>query len=328
LGDESKVNAKYKQMTDIDLFRDIIKYTDDPDTLLTRTFGLQEILPDQTQLRMNRFYDGDDFRGLLVPWALGQGDNMWNCVKIAEAWARMVSKRDVKASFIHIPDRQSAPLVAKEKTDAGNGIICIETKADLNATWNTFLDKFHEAQSYSGTSATLNGMNNTVKSIAPNLMLFSKTGTPDAYIRYEYPILGGTNRYMDVGMYTFALVEKDVFESKIKKNLPAKGIICVLRITRSYECNSCRKSEGGVCGKCEKFWGIKSKHASDFFVQSPNRLRKLIDMTRTYIYDGNAPTTAQSMATSQAAAQKKLAAKKIAPAKKAPSNKPVRKKKR
>ena len=126
-------------------------------------------------------------------------------------------------------------------------------------------------------------MYNKVREVDNRLMLFSKTGTPNAYVRYEFPMLGGNNRYMDVGMFTFALVDSTVYRNNIKRNLPGRGIACVVRITRSYECDACRR-KGKICEACEPYWGIDSSIARNFFSASRNRLQKLIDMTRNYLY--------------------------------------------
>lgn len=250
-------------------------------------FGLQEVSPDQTQLRLDRFLDGDDFRIRMVPWVLGQGDNMWNCIKLAEAWCRMVGKYDVSASFVKTANQPSYhSLIHDHSTTSpmpltNNGI---SNKNKVNETWNKFLNIFSEAQSYRGDGATLYPMSDKVKALNNHngtaLKLFSKTGTPDAYARYEYPLLGGNNRYMDVGMYTFALVDTTAY-NKIMKNEHGKGIVCVIRITRSYECRKCTYEK--QCKDCKSFWGVQSSHARSFFAApETNRLQKLYDMTKNY----------------------------------------------
>jgi len=275
--DDQHSDASLERMSDINLFRNLTENF--PDSLKNdKCFGLQEISPDQTQLRMSRFYDGEDFRALLVPWVLGQGDNMWNCVKIAEAWSRMVGKRDVQASFIHSPQNRNAESILS----LNGGPNSFDGHSDLNAVWNSFLDNFALAQSYNG--GTLERMYNRLREVEPRLMLFSKTGTPNAYIRYEFPMLGGNNRFMDVGMFTFSLVDRAEYENNIKRNRHCRGITCVVRVTRSYECESCRR-KGGICANCEPYWGIDSGIARNFFSASSDRLRKLIDMTRNFLYE-------------------------------------------
>lgn len=286
--DETKVDYRDRRMTDIDLFRSLWEHL--PDSLKEddKCFGLQEVTPDQTQLRMDRFRTGEDFRSLLVSWALGQGDNMWNCVKLAEAWCRMISKKNIRASFIHDKDNTNHSFILNP-LDGKYQIKSYAHGQNLDGVWNRFLDKFNDAQSL----GTLHEMHDALHRIDPNLRIFSKTGTPNAYTRYEFPILGGNRRYMDVGMYTFALVDNPVFENRIKSsapdsNRPSKGIVCVLRLTRSYECTQCRASNyNNVCASCKSNAGsgLWSSHASRFFSSHPDRLRKLINMTRTYIYE-------------------------------------------
>jgi len=252
-----------------------------------KSFGLQEISPDLTQLRLDRFLDGDDFRIRMVPWTLGQGDNMWNCIKLAEAWSRMIGKYDVSASFVKPAESLSVhPLIRDHSatspmplTNSG-----ISEKARVNKVWNQFLDIFAKAQSYRNQGGTLYPMFDKVEAFnkqnGTSLVLFSKTGTPDAYARYEFPLLGGNNRYMDVGLYCFALVDNTAYD-KIKSNEQGKGIVCVVRITRSYECRKCTSEK--QCEACKDYWGVQSSHARNFFSDSnTSRLQKLYDMTKNY----------------------------------------------
>ena len=247
-----------------------------------RSFGLEEVSPELTSLRMDRFYEGDDFKSRLVPWVLGQGDNLWNCIKVAEAWCRMIGKHDVKASFIrHLPT-DTIPSLIREGAMYPSSTLGPRSIQGINQTWNTFLDKLHQAQS-AGT--LLSPMHRQVVSMNQDthshLMLFSKTGTPDAYLRYEFPLLGGNNRFVDVGMYSFALVEEQQYTQNIIPCRQGKGIVCVVRVTRSYECDRCRN--GRQCPACEAFWGLKSEHARDFFAApGTQRLRKLYEMTKRY----------------------------------------------
>lgn len=264
---------------DLNLFANLLER----DTLSAdqKNFGLEEISPELTSLRMDRFYDGDDFKARLVPWVLGQGDNMWNCIKVAEAWCRMIGKRDVKASFIKHDGTKAPPSLIRDGAQYPGSTLGQRSVADINATWNSFLSKLHSAQSGGSLLGAMRDRVNRLNTAEhANLALFSKTGTPDAYLRYEFPLLGGSNRYVDVGLYAFALVDNAQYTERICHNQPANGIVCVVRITRSYECHRCRS--GHQCGACEAFWGLKSSHARDFFASSDRRLQKLYDMTRNF----------------------------------------------
>ena len=273
----------YNTSYDKDLYVDLNPFA----ALINRTdpsrkedFGLEEVSPELTSLRMDRFYDGDDFKARLVPWVLGQGDNAWNCIKLTEAWARMIGKYDVKASFLRSDTLHPVSLV-RDGAQFPSSSVGQRSLSAINATWNSFLDKLSSAQK---GGSLLKQMNDRVdalnKAEHTSLTLFSKTGTPDAYIRYEFPMLGGNNRYVDVGLYAFALTDGGQYE-RIRQNQPAKGIVCVVRITRSYQCRQCRP--GHQCRSCESFWGLKSAHARDFFAAaSSHRLEKLYHMTKSY----------------------------------------------
>lgn len=246
-----------------------------------KQFGLEEIAPEYTNLRLERFYDGDDFHDRLVPWTLGQGDNMWNCIKLAEAWCRMVGKRPVHASFIK-QRGDSLPSLVQEGAEYPGCVLGHRSESAINSTWNVFLEKLHDAQ---GAGSLLTPMRERVQSLNmsenTNLTLFAKTGTPDAYIRYEFPMLGGNNRYVDIGMYAFALMDNGQYVNNIRNNRPGKGVVCVVRITRSYQCDKCRP--GKQCSACEAFKGLQSTNARDFFSnKNSTRLWKLYEMTKNY----------------------------------------------
>ena len=169
----------------------------------------------------------------------------------------------------------------------------------MNA-WNQFLDKFEAAQKIEGGGGlTLLPMYRKVSELnnalglqnGNKLVLFSKTGTPDAYVRDEVPMLNARKRYLDVGVYTFALVKKNELQKiknketiniyKRRETKPGKGTVCVVRLTRSYKCMSCGKDKKcETCLKANGFWGSTAR---DFFVSKPERLKKLYKMNEKYL---------------------------------------------
>lgn len=255
------------------------------DAELNIHFGLDELSPDVTNLRMDRFTTGDDFRARLQPWILGQGDNQWSCIKLAEAWCRMLTKRNITASMIKSKPALESLTANKNELFSVKGNTL--SPSEINDTWNAFLSKFRQAQNYSGEgmngSSTLVRMYNAVQSLDPDLVLFSKTGTPDAYDRYDIPLLGGNRRFLDLGMYTFGIMPSSQYElvRQDDTSRPVHGLVCVLRITRSYECKQCNHRKG-QCSSCEHFNGLSSSHARDFFSANPERLRKFYDMSKKY----------------------------------------------
>lgn len=251
-----------------------------------RRYGLDELIPDATNLYLNRFLEGKEFRQMLPPWVLGQGDNQWNCVKLAEAWCRMLTKRDVLATLIHNDNPLSSLIDDVDSEPAKRTVYGPATRVQTNSIWNRFLESFAEAQNFNSYhGSTLQRMYNQVQNLNESgidnqLVLFSKTGTPDIYDRYDIPLIGGNRRKIDIGMYCFGLMDKSQFEL-VKLNKPAKGIVAVVRVTRTYECARCSRGNG-TCKQCEDFKGVSSVHARNFFSENANRLRKFYEMTHRY----------------------------------------------
>lgn len=251
-----------------------------------------EICPDATNLHYDTFYDSDnmDFRDKLVPWVLGQGGNEWSCMSIAESWCRIINKRDIHSRFVKYNSMPSL-LIAKNDQNYYSIKPNQNFQGVMNA-WNQFLDKFEASQKIPGPPKVMtlypmylkiNELNRVLGLQNGNeLVLFSKTGTPDAYVRDEVPMLNARKRYLDVGVYTFALIKKKELQKiKNKDPKPGKGIVCVIRLTRSYKCMSCGKNEKcDTCLNANGFWGSTAR---DFFVSKPERLRKLYKMTEKYL---------------------------------------------
>lgn len=277
--DERDDDALYSRTTDIDLFEQLVASMSDEDRD-GRIFGLREVSPEPTQLRFDRMDDGEDFHDLLVPWTLGQGDNMWNCVKLAEAWARMIGKRDVRASFIAGNGKATPNSLV-------DGVMSFAERQNANNTWNAFLEKFHDAQQFpKDQGGTLVDMRRAVMDLGEGLVLFSKTGTPSAYVPpIDIPLMGSRLRKMDLGMFSFVLLKSAQYD-RVRDNRPAHGIVCIVRVSRTYECTNRGCTSGEPCKSCKPYWGLESAHARDFFSGNARRLRKLVDMTRRY-YGGD-----------------------------------------
>lgn len=261
-----------------------------------RCFGIEEVSPDVTNLHLEQFTQGGDFRNTLIPWVLGQGSNDWSALQIATAWARILSGHAVQASYIYAPDAPKPKSlfegenVPESLCDPAGGHL---TPAQRRNIWAAFLDKFNAAQTADGGPggrSTLQKMATAVDSLNTKarrtgndrLLLFSKTGTPDAYTRNEIPTIGSAKRYFDVGLYTFGLMTAGEMQ-RAKQGKQPKGIVCVIRITRTYQCPNCDKAGlDKQCSNCSKFEGLGSGQARNFFSQQQHHLIKLYDMTRRY----------------------------------------------
>jgi hypothetical protein len=243
---------------------------------MDRHFGLDEVSPDATNMRYDRFDEGNQqLRGHLVSWVLGQGDNDWSTIKFAEAWTRMMTKQPVRASFIstdgkeEIESENLVDIIAHQKEESGSSM----SRERVNSVWNSFLSCFKQAQSVAGgTLAPMHNavmaLNSRVRPSSGNLVVFSKTGTPDQYVRMEAMKIGHVPTYYDVAQFAFSLMPESSYIS-VTNGGDAKGITCVVRITRSYP----KKSQDN---------GLWSTHARNFFSSYPERLDKLYYMTQKY----------------------------------------------
>lgn len=226
-------------------------------------FGLDNISPDPTLLYFdNLTTPGATLKGELVPWVLGQGTNEWNCLKIAEAWTRMLTKRKVMTSFIRHDSKWEAPLLSESENERA---------------WNTLLNALRDAQNNSNYGL-LWPMNNKIVKLCEaehltgddELILFSKTGTPDNYERQEVKLINGKTKTLDMGLFCMALMTRSSFNAALYGGKP-KGLMCVIRVTRMLD----GKVEGN---------GVQSTDARNFFSaeQSAPRLKKFYYLTKGY----------------------------------------------
>lgn len=283
-------NDQSDYTTDLDMFRNMKGWKNLNDSTL-KPFGLEEVTPDITNLHMDEFADGHDFRNYLATWILGQGSNEWSCIAIAQAWSRLISRHDIRASYITAKHEKPLALcrTGEEYPGCNLNYGSRRSPSQIQTTWKSFLDKLQAAQSAPG--GTLYMMNNVVQNLSTpygKLVLFSKTGTPDAYPRYDVPFLGGNNRYFDIGIYTFSLMTEQQYASRLSSqdlsSPPPHGITCVVRITRTYQCDRCNNAmrHGKTqCNACREYKGVHSGTARNF-AANPQRLRKLFDMTNRY----------------------------------------------
>ena len=224
-------------------------------------FGLDNITPDPTLLYFDNFtHPHATMKRELVPWVLGQGTNEWNCLKLAEAWTRMLTKRKVEASLV-------TPRQPKQAE-------CLATDTVANNAWNAVLRALLAAQQESPRLLTpmqrvVDGLNSSEK-LTDKLLLFSKTGTPDNYTRMEQKRIDGRLTKLDVGIYCMALMPESAYQKVLNKG-DGRGLMCVVRITRV------------MSNKKEKGNGIQSSDARNFFSQHPDRLKRFYMFAKPYL---------------------------------------------
>lgn len=226
------------------------------------------VTPDATVMDYGNFYEKTDVRGNLVPWVLGQGSNSWSCLKLAEAWCRMLTKRRVRAS-----------IAASKATKADLIALSPQDDIDRSGLWNSFLDKLSAAQSLaeynmlSPMYKVLDTLNNNMQlTNKDSLVLFSKTGTPNQYSREEYLHMGHSKLQYDIGLYCMGLMSRGAFDS-VKNNQEGDGVMCVIRITRI----STKKDPARVTG----LW---STDARNFFSNNLQRFQEFYWLTRNHFW--------------------------------------------
>ena len=229
-------------------------------------YGLDNVSPDPTLFHYENFNrQGATLNTELATWVLGQGTNDWNCLKLAEAWSRMLTKRKVEVSLVRPKERKTLPYLAEG--------------FDNNA-WNDVLEALLAAQ---GRSAKLlTPMKNAVdalnakENIADTLLLFSKTGTPENYPRVEWKSVDGGPRWLDVGLYCMALVPKSAYRD-IRNGKEGRGIMCVMRVTRIVNNKHKKLTASGNED------GIQSSDARNFFSANPALLDKFYHLVKPYL---------------------------------------------
>jgi hypothetical protein len=239
-----------------------------------RPLIFDEISPNVTNMRYNT-WKNNSLSTELRPWILGQGNNEWCNMKVAEAWARMASKRAVKASLIKTPlDKSYENLVdlTKRKFTEDDSVFYNSTHAQINNVWNRFLDNFESAQSQGTLLQPFRSA--VINELGQNFVCLSKTGTPDFYPRSDIERITHNKYTYDIGMFSFALMTQNQFDGIQEESLDdtaQRGIVCVLRIVHTYPHVSKSVDETKSI--------ISSPQARDFY--NGNRLRKIYNFTRS-----------------------------------------------
>ncbi len=210
-------------------------------------------------------------------WILGQGNNYWNNIKLAEAYSRLFTKRDITLSYWQ-DDSNTRTSKFNQIKNIPLFTCCPNIQRDANTieqAWRLFLSDFDSAQSMRTNPdllpparTALNEAKNRLRTMyhinANDLMIVGKTGSPDedANTTKEYYKLTnlGEKIYIDEGLYAFGLMNKSSYNSN-----NTSGITCVVYIKHI--------SSSPVLGKPE-INGVNSSHARRFL--TPERLMKII----------------------------------------------------
>jgi hypothetical protein len=211
-------------------------------------YNKQRIFPliQQDQVSLNteqigtKTTDSTDFTRF-ERFILGQQDNKWTNIKLAEAYARILSKHFIKGTFIKTSNPHFASLFTNPDSlfDYGSSNYPItKHSADMERIWTNFIDNWRDAVRDRQNTTLLWPANNRFLAcpLRGDKQFFCKTGTPQ-----ENPI---PNKYVNKGKDTLLWIDEGLFVFGICNNdaeFP-KGVVGVVRIKHS----SLNKITGGI----------------------------------------------------------------------------------
>ncbi len=240
------------------------------------SISFPDISPEYTNMNYWSWDKDESFRTKVISWVLGQGDNSWSPLKLAEAWARMNTKYPVRLSFIRNPNPTYEQLLTEKIERDGRDYRYGTRRA--NDVWNDFMKSFHDAQSSNGNASLLGPAQSRVTAIGRNLVILGKTGTPD---EFSLPDIENAQRNInsdnkknveyDMGLYSFSLMDTMQY-NRIKNGSDRvahnSGISAVVRIVHTYW-----TEKGSAIGN------INSSSARNFISNKNNVLEKILFYT-------------------------------------------------
>ncbi len=241
------------------------------------SISFPDISPEYTNMNYWSWHNnGESFRTKVISWVLGQGDNSWSPLKLAEAWARMNTKYPVRLSFIRNPNPTYEQLLT-EKIDRDGRDYRHGTRR-ANDVWNDFMKSFHDAQSSNGNASLLGPSQSRVTAIGRNLVILGKTGTPD---EFSLPDIENAQRNInsdnkknveyDMGLYSFSLmntIQYNRIRNGSDRVAHNSGISAVVRIVHTYW-----TEKGSAIGN------INSSSARNFISNKNNVFEKILFYT-------------------------------------------------
>lgn len=152
-------------------------------------------------------------------FVIGQGNNLWNNVKLAEAYSRLLSKKEVRATLI-----KNSDTIADWLDSADNKV------------WFDFMTDWQWA--VKNSSNLLTPAYNTFKKAVPDFdnkyHFYCKTGTPQENNEMNNIFINGRTKklYRDEGIFCFGIINKITSENDYPR-----GIVGVVYIKHLSEKN-------------------------------------------------------------------------------------------
>ena len=190
------------------------------DSLRTRKKIFYSLYPDIVYLGTDKFGHArsglEDFKKFEL-FVLGQGDNLWTNVKLAEAYSRLLSAHKVNATFLR-NEHGNAPYLFTNPVSLfqspGNNHYRFElTPVQADTTWQRFMRDWRGAVQMNGRLLR-KGYENFCKGVEENkdYYFYCKTGTPQENKEHENNKVfkkGKDNVWWDEGLFVFGITNKD-----------------------------------------------------------------------------------------------------------------------
>lgn len=199
-----------------------ITYDTQPwDSLKTKKNVFFSLYPDIVYLGTDRFGNtnsGDpDFKKFEL-FVLGQGDNLWSNIKLAEAYSRLISKHKVNATFlatdsIKVPNLFLNPK-SLFKSQSGDQYNFDVSRVSMENSWLSFMQDWEAAVKLKNpllNTAYLN-FNKGVKNFK-DYHFYCKTGTPqenDEHSNNKVFKKGKTQVWWDEGVFVFGVTNNSI----------------------------------------------------------------------------------------------------------------------
>ena len=184
------------------------------------------------------------YRGNIVSWVLGAGNNEWSNIKLLEAYARIISRKDVLSTFSKVQSQDTINnlfiewenyLSIKDETEGTSYYSHINVNA-IDEAWDRVVDNLSRSNTANRAISTVNNLNlafaqenlfssdtaqtrtNALRRFEQeSFRLLSKTGTPNLKID---PIYNGNEngtiekyRYRQQGLFAFSLMLQNDFNN-------------------------------------------------------------------------------------------------------------------
>lgn len=242
--------SMYKQLYDSSLLG--LNIEDIPNSILPENVTLNANL--LGNINKNDPDNNTDFTSLTA-WILGQGTNEWTNIHLAQAYARLFSKKNITMTLWQ--NKQLAKSIKTTKT---------YEPSSVNASWSAFLEDFKTANTKGkllppALATFKKALISSSTFLDKPLNMVGKTGTPDNYPRRTSYIYHERDKlFLDEGLYTFGILSN-------YNTTKTKGITGVVYIKR-------------ISGEKPTENGINSSVARDFL--SEDVLNNILFYTKSH----------------------------------------------